>query len=146
MHAITAECESLCDSLMLNCHIHLRQLLVVELVEGQLDRADGVEQIAVALQSVSRGDGRSLCTDELPLLQPAHILAGSVGAYPHCSADSLVAGPALVGISILSAEQIEVDRQSTGRQPQQKYLVGQLEVVLDRITLEPLCVLQSAPP
>ncbi len=146
MRTITAECESLCDSLMLNCHIHLRQLLVVELVEGQLDRADGVEQIAVALQTSLGGDHRALYTDELPLLQLTHILADGVGAHPNRSADSLVAGPALVGISILSAEQIEVDRQSTGRQPQQKYLVGQLEVVLDRITLEPLCVLQSAPP
>ena len=51
MRTVTAECESLCDSLTLNCHIHLRQLLVVELVEGQLDRTDGVEQIAVALQT-----------------------------------------------------------------------------------------------
>ena len=146
MHAITAECECRCDSLALSCHVHLRQLLVVELIQCQLDRTDGVEQIAVALQSVSRGDGRSLCTDELPLLQPAHILAGSVGAYPHCSADGLVAGSALVGVSILTAEQIGVDGQRTGRQAQQEYLVGQLEVVLDRITFGPRCVLHSAPP
>ena len=114
MRTVTAERECLCDSLTFSCHIHLRHLLFVELIQRQLDRTDGVEQIAVALQSVSRGDGRSLCTDELPLLQPAHILAGSVGAYPHCSADGLVAGSALVGVSILTAEQIGVDGQRTG--------------------------------
>ena len=114
MCAIATVCECFCDPLALSCHIHLRQLLVVELVKGQLDRADGVEQVAVALQTGLGGDGRALCTDELPLLQPAHILAGSVGAYPHCSADGLVAGSALVGVSILTAEQIGVDGQSTG--------------------------------
>ena len=134
MHAITAECECRCDSLALSCHIHLRQLLVVELVKGQLDRADGVEQVAVALQTIPGGDACALRTDT------------KVGAYPHCSADGLVAGSALVGVSILTAEQIGVDGQRTGRQSQQEYLLGQLEVVLDWITLEPRCVLQSAPP
>ena len=99
-----------------------------------LDRADGVEQIAVAFQTASGGDCRALCTDELPLLQLAHILTDGVRAHLHRSADGLVAGPALVGVSVLAAEQIGVDRQRTGRQPQQEYLVGQLEVVLDRVS------------
>ena len=54
--------------LTLSRHIHLRQLLLVELVEGQLDWADGVEQIAVALQTDPGGDGCVFCTNELPLL------------------------------------------------------------------------------
>ena len=105
--------------------VHLRQLLFVELIQSQLDRTDGVEQIAVALQASLGGDGCVLCTDELPLLQLAHILADGVGAHPHRSADSLVAGPALVGVSVLAAEQVRVDSQRTRRQAQQEYLVGQ---------------------
>ena len=104
------------------------------------------EQSAVALQTVPGGDGRVLCTDELPLLQLTHILADSVGTHPHRIADSLVAGPALVRLPVLAAEQVRVDSQRAGRQSQQEYLVGQQEAVPDRITLEPLCVLQSAPP
>ena len=145
MRTISAKCECRCDPLMLSRHIHLCQLLFVESVEDQLDQAYGVEQVAVALQTVPGSDCRVLCTDELPLLQLTHILADAVGAHPHCSADGLVAGPALVGTSVLTAEQVGVDCQRAGRQPQQEYLVGQLEVVLDRITLWPRCVLQSAP-
>ena len=105
--------------------VHLRQLLVIELIQSQLDRTDGVEQIAVALQASLGGDGCVLCTDELPLLQLAHILADGVSAHPHCVSDSLVAGPALVGLPVFTAEQIGVDRQRTRRQAQQEYLVGQ---------------------
>ena len=111
-----------------------------------MDGEDGVEQVAVALQTGLGGDGYALCTDELPLLQFVHILANGVGAHPHRSANGFVAGPALVGASILTAEQIGVDGQRTRRQAQQEYFVGQLEVILDRITLGPLLVLQSAPP
>ncbi len=71
-----------------------------------MDWTDGVEQVAVALQTGPGGDRRALCTDELSLLQFTHILADGVGAHPHCSADSLVAGPALVGLSVLTAEQV----------------------------------------
>ena len=38
------------------------------------------------------------------------------------------------------------DSQGTKGQTRQEYLVGQLEAVLDRITLGPRCVLPSAPP
>ena len=67
-------------------------------------------------------------------------------AHLHRSADGSVAGPALVGVTVFTAEQVGVDSQSARRQAQQEYLVGQLEVVLDWITLGPLLVLQSAPP
>ena len=146
MRAVTVKREYRCDSLTLSRRIHLRQLLFVELVEGQLDWTDGVEQVAVALQTSPGGDGRALCTDEAALLQFTHILADCVGAHPHRIADGLVAGPALVGVLVLTAEQVRVDRQRTGRQPQQEYLVGQLELVHDPITLRPQCVLHSAPP
>ena len=63
MLAITAKCKCLCDSLTLSHYIHLRQLLFIELVEGQLDGTDGVEQIAIALQTGLGGDGCALCTD-----------------------------------------------------------------------------------
>ena len=114
--------------------VHLRQLLVIELIQSQLDRTDGVEQIAVALQASLGGDCRTLCTDEPPLLQFTHILADGVGTHLYCVADGLVAGPALVRFPVLAAEQIRVDGQCAGRQAQQEYLVGQLEVVLDWIT------------
>ena len=89
-----AKRKCLCDPLTLSCRVHLRQLLFVELVNHQLDRADGLEQIAAALQASLGGDGRVLCTDKLPFLQLTHAFADSVGAHPHRSADSLVAGPA----------------------------------------------------
>ena len=73
-------------------------------------------------------------------------IADGVGAHPHRSADSLVAGPALVGVSVLAADQIRVDGQCAGRQTQQKYIVGQLKVVLDWIALGPWFVLHSVPP
>ena len=57
MRTIVAKCESVCDSLTLSRHIYLRQLLFVELVQRQLNRTDGVEQIAVALQASLGGDG-----------------------------------------------------------------------------------------
>ena len=62
-------------------HVHLRQLLFVELIERQLDWTDGVEQVAVALQTIPGGDGRAFCTDELALLQLTHILADSYHKY-----------------------------------------------------------------
>ena len=58
--------------------------------------------------------GRVLCTDELALLQLTHILADGVGAHPHCFADGLVAGPALVRFPVLAAEQIRVDASAGG--------------------------------
>ena len=63
MRAIAAKCESRCGSLTLSCRIHLRQLLGVELIQHQLDLADGAEQIAAALQSSLGGNGCALCTD-----------------------------------------------------------------------------------
>ena len=37
-----------------------------------------------------------------------------VGAHPRCSANGLAAGPALVGVSVLAAEQVRVDCQRAG--------------------------------
>lgn len=51
MRTVTAERECLCDSLTFSCHIHLRHLLFVELIQRQLDRTDGVAQISVAFNS-----------------------------------------------------------------------------------------------
>ena len=76
MRTVTAKCECRCDSLTFSSHIYPRQLLFVELIERQLDRADGVEQIAVALQASLGGDGRVLCTDEPPLLQQQVVAGG----------------------------------------------------------------------
>ena len=104
MEHVDAEREYLCGPLALSRRVHLRQLLFVELVERQLDWTDGAEQV----------DGCVLCTDELPLLQLAHLLADSVGTHPHCSTYGFVAGPALVGTSILAAEQVRVDSQCAG--------------------------------
>ena len=94
--------------------IHLRHLLFVELIQRQLDRTDGVEQIAVALQTIPGGDACALRTDELSLLQFTHILADDIGAHPHCSADGFVAGPALIGTPAFTAEQVRVDGQRAG--------------------------------
>ena len=63
-------------------HIHPRQLLFVELIQRQLDRADGVEQIAVALQTSLGGDGGVLCADGSvagPALMGAPVRASGVG-------------------------------------------------------------------
>lgn len=64
---ITAECESLCDSLRFDRHIHLQQMLLIKLIECQPDRMEGVEQIAVALRIILGNDSCVLCADE-PLL------------------------------------------------------------------------------
>ena len=66
-----------------------------------MDWTDGVEQVAVALQTIPGGDACALCTDELVIFQLTHILADSVGAHLHCSANGLVAGPALIGTPVL---------------------------------------------
>ena len=41
----------MCDPLTFRCHVYPRLLLFVELIQRQLNRTDGVEQIAVALQT-----------------------------------------------------------------------------------------------
>ena len=82
MPFITSERESFCDSLTFDRHTYLRQLLLVELVEHQLDQADGAEQIAAALRSILGGDCCILCMEEPPLIQFTHILVDGILPHP----------------------------------------------------------------
>ena len=97
----------MCDSLTINCHIHLRQLLFIELVYGQLDWTDGVEQVAVALETSLGGDGGVLCADETFAGEGADVLVHRVDTQLSCCADGSVAGPALMGAPVRAAEQAE---------------------------------------
>lgn len=62
--------RELFNSLTFDCCIHPLQLLLIELIERQLDQANGAEQIAVALRPFL-GDGCwVLYVDGLPFLHP----------------------------------------------------------------------------
>lgn len=117
MPLITAECESLYDSLRFDCYIHLRQLLLIELIKRQPDRADGVEQIAATPRSILDDGCYVLCIDELPLLQFSRILADDAQAHTRHSADGPAAGSVPIGISVFTTAQIGVYCQCDGKRP-----------------------------
>ena len=64
----------------------------------------------------------------------------------YCFANGLVAGVALVGFSVLHAQQIAVDGDLRVAETDVKYLVGNLEIVFVGISFGPLLKLHIAPP
>ena len=70
-------------------------------------------------------DRRRLCNNQLLTFQLSHILPHGVDTHADSFADRPVAGPALIGLAVLTVEQAGVDRQRARRQTQRKNLVGQ---------------------
>ena len=90
--------------------LHLPELPLVERFHRRLDGADGVEQVPVERPAVLAPYHGRLGADEIFLLQAAHILADCVFAHAQRLADGLVAGPALIGFSVLDAQQVNNDK------------------------------------
>ncbi len=126
--------------------LQLPELPLVEQFDCRLDRTDGVEQISVEGSAVFAPHHRRLGADETFLLQAAHILAHGVLTHTQRLADGLVAGVALVGFSVLDAQQIAVDGDLWVTETDVKYFVGNLEIVFVGISFGPLLELHIAPP
>ncbi len=60
-------------------------------------------------------DGSILCADKPFVSERADVLAHCVDAYPRRRTNRFVTGPALVGASVLTAEQIGVHRKLARR-------------------------------
>ena len=125
------------------CHT---QLTLIERLDRRLDGADGVEQISIEQPAVFAPHHRRLGADETFLLQATHILAHGVLTHTQRLADGLVAGVALVGFSVLDAQQIAVDGDLWVTETDVKYFIGDLEIVFVGISFGPLLKLHIAPP
>lgn len=103
-------------------------LLLVEVPERFLHRADRVEQRAVSLLAAP-GDDLGVLRDNQQLFpQTVHMLRHRVLREMHGSADGSVAWVALVCLAILAAHQVTVHRQLARREAQHKDFVGQREI------------------
>ena len=105
-----------------------------------------IEQTSVALAAVFGGNSRALSANERSLLQLRHILAYRGHAHAHALADLPVAEQTLIGLAVLPAKQETVHRDRAAGQPQIVDLVGQWEIVFDRIPLGPALLSHFAPP
>ena len=121
----------------------------VERFHRHLDGADDVEQVSVERPAVLAPYHGRLGVDETFLLQAAHIFADRVFAHAQRFADGLVAGPALIGFSVLDAQQVAVDRDLRMTEPDVKHFVGNQKIVFAGIAFGPLLKLyfvHFAPP
>ena len=84
-------------------------------VQHLLDWLDGVEQTAVALEAIPGVYHCVLRTDETFVSEGADVFAHCVDAHSCRRSDGLVAGPALMGAPVLTAEQIRVHGELSGR-------------------------------
>ena len=128
-------CEAFRSSLAGGVLLQLLELPLVEQFDCRLNRTDGVEQISVEGSAVFAPHHRRLGADETFLLQATHILAHGVLAHTQCLADGLVAGIALVGFSVLDAQQIAVDGDLRVAETDVKNFVWNLEIVFVGISL-----------
>ena len=76
-----------------------------------LEWTDGVEQVAVVLETGPGEDGGVLCVDEPFVSEGADVLAHRVDTQLSCCTDGFVAGPALVGVPICASEEVGVHRE-----------------------------------
>ena len=111
-----------------------------------LDGQDPVEQISVPLHAAFGVDTGGLGGDERLFYQLANILSYRVLAHANRFADGLVAGPALVGLSVFPKEKIAVHRQLSGAQVQREDLIGQRKIVFSGISLRKICIRDHVPP
>jgi len=124
----------------------LPELPLIERFEYTRDRTDGVEQIPVQRFSVfALHDGR-LRVDEAFLLQLPHVLCHRVFTHADRMADGFVTGVALVSLTILAPEQIDVERYLPVIQTDAEYLVGHHKIVFLCTALGPFVVTQFIPP
>ena len=119
--------------------------MVVQL-QRFLNGTDGVDETSVAHTAVLRGDGAGLSADESLFLQSGHILPHGVFAQLHRPADGTVAGMTLVGVAVLTPEQVGVDRNFFGVQIKTEDLVGHFEIALVGIAFGPALEHQFSPP
>ena len=80
-----------------------------------MERTDGVEQVAVALETGLGEDSGVLCTDEPFVSEGANVFAHRVDTHPRRRSDGLVAGPALMSASVRASEQVGVHRKLARR-------------------------------
>ena len=111
-----------------------------------LDGQDPVEQISIPLHAAFGDDAGGLSGDEGFFLQQTNILSDRVLAHAYRFADGLVAGPAPVGLSVFSEEQVAIHRQLSGAQVQGEDLIGQRKIVFSGISLRKICIRDHVPP
>lgn len=106
------------------------QLPLIVRLQNILERGDGIEQIAVPFYASLGGNGSGFCADKALALKGGDVFCRRVFRHAHCFADGFVAGPALARFSVGTAEQIGVDGQFAGAEPENEDLVGEGECVL----------------
>lgn len=83
-------------------------------IQHLMEWTDGVEQAAVVLETGPGEYGGVLCADEPLVSERADVLAHRIDAQLSCCTNGFVAGPALTGAPICTAEQVGVHRKLTG--------------------------------
>ena len=84
-------------------------------LNGLLNRADGVEQCAVALLTGFGDDAGCLNADKSFLTERSNVLLDCVRAHTNCSSYGFVTGIALIRFAVLAVEQVGVDGDFSGR-------------------------------
>ncbi len=71
--------------------------------------AGGVEGRSAYFFAAILGDDGGFCVDELLVFQLQHVLTDSICAHFARTTDGVIAGAALIGLSVLDAGQVTVD-------------------------------------
>ena len=97
------------------------------MVDGFLDRQDGVAVVAVPLHSLAVEIAGALYCDKLPVLQFGDVFHHRVHGQPHSGGDGVVTGMALMAAAVFAVEQVGVDGDRAMPQVQGKDFVREGE-------------------
>ena len=132
--------EQLLHSVAFPCRICFRKLTLVFVINGFLDRADGVEQRTIA-RFLARGiHQRRLHRDEPLFDESADVAHHSFLSSANGAPDGGIAGAALIVLSVLDVEQVGIDRQLARGEVKGEDLIWQREIVFDRVALRILLI------
>ena len=101
-------------------------------VDSFLDGLDGELQGAIPHLAGLGTQLGGFHVDKTLFFQLANVLGNRVSAHPHVLAYASNAGPALVGLPVLTEHQVCVDGQLTGGKSQSENLIGQKKIVTQR--------------
>lgn len=111
-----------------------------------LYRADGIEQIAVALFAFLRVYRGRLGCDQPFFGQTIHMFSNGVFAHADSFPDRFVARMALKCFPVLAVHQIRIHCDLTGAETQAENFIRQRKIIPDRITLWISGEFQMLPP
>ena len=123
-----------------------KPLTLVKIMDRVLYRTDGVTQIPIVGSSIFGVDSGRLDSDELLSLKVFNVLGNRVSAHVNSLAYGLVAGIALVGLSILAVHQVGIDSDLTEGQSERKDFIWQRKVFFDGVALVIVTVTHWVPP